>query len=557
MVSVSIFVSWWLQQLFSQKQFLDSQSGEMSFLNVFTQEIQGVDSPNFYSASSWILLHTSYASWNAPWFYLHQKEKTNFFCDSWSLTPTTSHILLSQILPFESFGSDISLWKSQDENLVQIFPYENRVVYNGTNLTGNYITPTDSILTGSVLYLSDALGQGIYRFNLLTPTVPWTRIIWETSYGDSWEETGNPLLTHLNFPTGLAWGEKSVFIADTENNRILRYDEPTGKIEKFLGEEDGLDEPTGLYYDTTRKSLFIVNSGKWEVLEYTSFSGSNTSNLSITFAPGNLTGVTEMKVNFLTTNSWITLTPSFSGMTMTEDYYTGGTDIFDYYISDFSQVETTSGDSAITWCTPSTQKFLESWVPKKLEVTCSTSDTGSTTKYFWTNALDFTSGNQYEINLQNITGDFSKNKSYAVKLMLFNSWSEVWENYYPYFTKGDNQILTQDDNRLRKVKTGLSYPTGIYKSWWNYFVYDFIERQKIEFDIGGNTISTTSTQSFDFTQATSYFANQTFPLPISDFKFQRTWNFLQVLLKYYKNYACYSEGKKAEKTFLWKKYIEN
>ncbi len=558
MVSVSVFVSWGLQHLFSQKKMLDGQGSEMVFLKNITEYTNSIDLSYIFSFSGGVLFHTQQSFWNAPWILVSQKEMPFFYCQSGSLYPNTSHAIISQIFPYEWEGSDMSSLKSFDANGIQIYPYENKILYGGVILTGSYLAPTTAALTGSTLYISDTLWNSIYKFDTNFLWNPWVKIIWESSFWGTVAASWNPLSSFLNNPTWLTWWENSLFIADTKNNRILKWDEYSNKIEEFLTSQDGLKEPTGLLYDDVRKSLFIVNSWKGEILEYTSFSGSSIPNLDISFSPWTLTWVTQIRVEFLTTWGNISATPAFSGITLTEDYQTGSTDIFDYYISNFSQTETSSLNISLPWCTPSTRKYLEWMIPKKEVITCSSASTGSIQKLYWNNTLSFNYGTTYWINLQNIIGNFSENKSYAAKLSLLNATGDiVWQNYYPFFTKGDNKILTASDNRLRVLKSGLQYPTGIYKSWGNIFIYDFFERKKKEFDIAWIEIGSINLAPFDFQNKSPHFSDTILSLPTSSIQSNIWGNMFDLQIQYFKNFSCFDDSKSILKTLLLKKYIWN
>ncbi len=554
MVSVSVFVSWGLTNIFTQKKILEAQWGELSFLKNITEQVQAIDSRNIFLFNSWTLFHTTENLGNSHWILLHQITKNSFLCS----TGTTEHMTLSQIYPFEWEWSDFQNGISLDAAGVQISPYKNEVLYNSKLFTGSFLAPIWAVLTGTTLYVSDAGTHSIYRFDTTSPLTPWEKVIGETSFWENIEGSWSPLRSFLNFPTGLAQWENSLFIADTNNDRILRYDESTDQIEEFLNTADGLKEPTGLLYDNVRKSLFIVNSGKGEILEYTSFSGTNTPNLNLSFSPWTLNWVNQLRVQFFTTGSWIVATPSFSGVTTTDDFQTGATDTFDYYISDFSQTETSIINATMTGCTATTKKYLEGSVPKKEIISCAWVNTGSLLKLYGNNSISFSWWVDYGVSLQNIDGDFSDNKSYAVKLTLFSSWwIEKRQNYYPFFTKGDNQVITRNDNRLRKVAQWFKYPTGIYTSWGNLYVYDFFARKRIGIDINGTEVSNQDTSPFDFQSMTGWEMDETLPLPISSFQRDFSSNMLNIAIKYIKNFSCAEQSNPLIKTLFLKKFIEN
>lgn len=95
----------------------------------------------------------------------------------------------------------------------------------------------------------------------------WTVLIWKYFYWKEKETEKNNLKEIiLNNPTSLAEDENgNLFIVDSSNNRILLYEKKSGKIYNFLSEET-LDLPTEIKFDW--KNLKIANTWKKEILEY-------------------------------------------------------------------------------------------------------------------------------------------------------------------------------------------------------------------------------------------------------------------------------------------------
>lgn len=95
----------------------------------------------------------------------------------------------------------------------------------------------------------------------------WTVLIWKYFYWKEKEAEKNNLKEIiLNNPTSLAEDENgNLFIVDSSNNRILLYEKESEKIYNFLSEET-LDLPTEIKFDW--KNLKIVNTWKKEILEY-------------------------------------------------------------------------------------------------------------------------------------------------------------------------------------------------------------------------------------------------------------------------------------------------
>lgn len=95
----------------------------------------------------------------------------------------------------------------------------------------------------------------------------WTILIWKYFYWKEKEAEKNNLKEIiLNNPSSLAEDENgNLFIVDSSNNRILLYEKKSGKIYNFLSEET-LDLPTEIKFDW--KNLKIANTWKKEILEY-------------------------------------------------------------------------------------------------------------------------------------------------------------------------------------------------------------------------------------------------------------------------------------------------
>lgn len=97
--------------------------------------------------------------------------------------------------------------------------------------------------------------------------IDWTVLIWKYFYWKEKEAEKNNLKEIiLNNPTSLAEDENgNLFIVDSSNNRILLYEKKSEKIYNFLSEET-LDLPTEIKFDW--KNLKIANTWKKEILEY-------------------------------------------------------------------------------------------------------------------------------------------------------------------------------------------------------------------------------------------------------------------------------------------------
>jgi prepilin-type N-terminal cleavage/methylation domain-containing protein len=145
-------------------------------------------------------------------------------------------------------------------------------ICSDANINANLKSPMDVETDGIFLFISDSGNNRIIKYDLANG------------------EVNKILATGLSFPTGLAYYKKTVnntdyqflFVADTFNNRILRIDL---KMETFIpvvvGEGDDstcdggtakyckLDLPTALYADTDNgnNALYIADSGNDRILK--------------------------------------------------------------------------------------------------------------------------------------------------------------------------------------------------------------------------------------------------------------------------------------------------
>lgn len=502
MMGIGVFVGGWISNLTLQEKVLDNNE---DFWN-FSRELQNVfsrldTSISPISTSSWYIFrqYKEFDKWG--FVYIWKDNIDLWYCESDAEQTTTNHVFIKNFIPFEE----------QDENI---------------------FTDPLAILTATAWWYISYQKEHVIKDSI------GNLVVWKWVFWDKFTEWGNWTDIYLNNPTGLASSWNILFISDTLNNRILAYDTSSKKIYKLLDEKDGLNEPTGLYFDSTEKSLYIANSWAWEILKYSSRSESTNPTLNLSFS-WVTASITNFKVEFFTNSwnpslSWPTSTWNFSfssNLTDDTDYLTGSTNNLRYYFANYTN-SSSDWPRNLWTCTPWVSYYLNwTWDPEKQEITCDTSSTWTIITSNWNVTQSLTSTTIYSIDISNITPNFTWIGTYYTKLSLYN-WSTLQhEQYFPYFVQGDDNLLTSWDNTLEIVTSWLDYPTGI---WWptNYNQFPDGRSWNLSFD-----------SKNDYKLKT----------PILSLNLDFSADLLNLDLKYYKQFNCYNADDKIERNFMLKK----
>lgn len=554
MVSISIFVTEGVKNITFQKKILDSWVKELSFFKKLQDFVNDAKKNNLLKTfSSWALLKMEKSLFSWGFFYLWEASFSWKVCWADSPHQETNNLILVSFLPFEGQWGDLFwTWKNFSFSWIEIDYFNASIAYSGTSLTGNIIWPTNALFTWSTLYIADTKGNQILEFDTNNITQPWIKIVWTWEAGNtiiSWQNWED---VYLNQPTWMALIWENLFISDSLNDRILQYNILTKKVYSYFSSQDGLVEPTGLYYDNTEKRLYIVNSGKWEILKI------DAQNVTVPIAPKFLFSINpSITINkiflsfFSASWAWVNLASptntwgiSFSWITQEEDFERINWNMIEYYFSNYTNPETSQ-----TWCT-SGNYILASGNPIK----CTDTWIG----IIGTLQNKILSWNNYSINVSNLIWNFSTTGSYYTKISFFSWVTEIYTLYKPYFTNGDDNIMTIWDNTSSVFASSFSYPTGIYKVGSNIITNDFFSRTKYVLDENSwNIDSTWSLSSFNFSFFKDYPYKYFLKNPIKTFSFTYIGNLVSVYLEYYKNFSCYDDEKNLIKSFLFKKYIWN
>ena len=559
MASVMFFITYGMKNIATQRDILEKGKDQDIMLEQILRETNSASNKNLVKTfGSWAMMKIESDFYHGGFLYVWEKSLKGEYCQSGASITTTNHIVFFPFLPYEGEGGDIFAWFSSQVGNVKTSYFSGSILFSWTKLLWDYSAPTGFDTFGQDLYVADTWGHQVLKFNTNTPLTAWIKVIGTGIAGNAFSEWSQADKISLNSPTGIAIWEGKVFVSDTLNNRVLYYDIPTKKIFTLLDESSWLKEPSGLLYDSGSKSLFIVNSGKWEVLKIQSQSVWANPNLTLNIQPWvNIMGVDNFSIDFFSTSGNVSGTPSFTGFNSGSDYFTGTTDRIDYYFSNFSTLEWSSGITFIPGCSNHTDYYLEGGDMKKDAYNCASSSTGTIDKYSGTLNTNLLAGNSYQIRFTNITGNFSKNLTYYVKLSLYDAATKVRESYFPYFINGDGYVTTKDNNVFTTFISGLSYPTGIYKSAGNMVIHDFVERKAKLYDINSWAfISENSLSGFDFSKIDA-FAKNIWKTPLKKLDINLNGSLLNLNIEYYKSFSC--EGEKSEniaRKILFKKALK-
>jgi hypothetical protein len=196
-----------------------------------------------------------------------------------------------------------------------------------------------------------------------------------------------------------------------------------------------------------------------------------------------------------------------------------------------------------TWTTNSLKYYFVTKNPESIQSTCLwteikfVSDKPSIycTKAWSWQTTNYPTSTISEIQINNLNW-FSNTWSYYVNLKLLNWTTKKYSEYFPYFTQGDNDLFTLEDNTLTVEQSVLNYPTGIWWTWVldhnSFWDWPYSDISYNETDI----LLWTPIKSLDITNISN--------------------DLISLFLKYYKSYDCYNLNNKAERSFLLKKSLK-
>lgn len=498
MVSVSMFVSTWIQNILTQEKVLNDNPEFIDGMFELQNTLKRMDTSftwSFSSTGAVFKVEKEFNKWGFAFVWEYTGSWT--YCRADSEDPNTKHLWIKNFIPFYEEG---------EVNFID--------------------TLTGSVTDGTDTYISSVLDHTIRK----NGTIIIGREVSGSDFtqGDLWTDL------YLNSPTGLAHDGINLYISDTLNHRILYTTGST--VHTLLDSDDWLVEPTGLYFNAWQNALYISNSGKWEILKYSSKSIINNDTLNITLTPHrNILDIDRMNIE-IPENINI---PSFvfsTNIINWDDYLTGALTNLDYYFADFTpSFWSPEIIGECLWSSDITTYYFSGTTPKKKIIDCINTWSWKISDEWTSLYTNFSSGAIYDIDISNISDNLSP-WTHHVKIWLYNWNTLEHEEYFPYFVNGDNDLSTPNDNTLTQYASGLKYPTGI----WN-----DSGLQYPEFDIATFPIS-----DFVYTPESDILMNS----PIESIEFDKisTPDLLSTTLKYYRVYNCYNLDDRNEKTFIQK-----
>lgn len=469
MASVWVFVSSGLKNIFLQKNSI-SNSIE---INYFSDKIyENFDNiKNSWSIafnSSWILFERkkSFGNW---WFsYIWVSDIDNLYCDDDSDSPTTKHIFIKNFIPF--------------------------------------IENSDEISSFSGIYESDFLDFSWNKYKTLQKEHKLVDengqiIIWKSGFWVNDNDIEISTWTYLNSPTGIASDWEYIYISDSLNDRVVYLS--GNLVYTLLDKKDWLNLPTWLHYESN--SLYISNSGNWEILKFSSEDYWN-QNQTFSFSGVNETWVHEIFFEFLNNGSGANVDISqlqLSDIEMID---------FDWTDDNYKMIDNENNIASYRFYQP-----IYSWASLPVNI-------------IWKAPVnrDFNPAATYSFNINQITNLDNLEWNYSINL-------RIWDSYksFNYFTNADDYIYTKNDNSLVIYNSWLTFPNHI---WW------IANNEFNEFD---------SSASLDIWYGTWDILLST---PIESIEISEDSGLLNLIIKYYQNYNCYNldENKKNIRTMILK-----
>ena len=412
---------------------------------------------NIWTAT-WILLRQNkyFDKWGFSYIWVKEFNKT--YCQTWEITKT-NHLYVSNFIPLNWVSTWTTNYKSDTKN--------NQIL---KKISWN-----------------------------------WERVVWRDIYWDKFSDWDFWTWVFLNSPTWIVEIWAKVVFSDTLNDRVLYLS--GSQVYTLLDEKDWLEEPTWLAYNNSTNSLYISNSGKWEVLRLSSESYWNNPQLKIDNI--NKTNINKLEIEILDTSETLTDPLNYSNYSFgnSNDFVELENNKMKYYFLNNYSNNTTR--SECSW--KNTWDIILNYPTNSIKCTNST--------WSWTIA-NFRNVNIYNFTVDNIKPLLSENKSYYVKI--------DWE-YFPYFTQWDDDIFTKDDNTLEVIHSWLTYPTKVNNDW---------------------TYTNFNSSTFDYNSLTPDFV---FSNPVVNLDKNYSTNLLNLKIDYYKYLNCFNVDDKIKRSFLIKK----
>lgn len=520
-----------MQNILKQQKIMDKNSLLSQTVGDFYNGFENITQSwwHIYSYNSWAIfkIDQNISKW---WFaYLWVSSHSGKYCTSDSEFPILSYLTWKSFIPYEEIWEDI---------FVNFWDIETQVI------------------TSWSTYTVDTLNHQVLENGV--------RIIWWDVFGHEINHWDSGLETRLNNPTWITLAEWGFFLSDTLNHRVLFYQ--NGNIYLILDQSDWLDQPTGLAYDNSTNTLYIANSGKWEILQLSAEILSNSPDLNIDFSPLNdINSISRIQFEF-PDYSWvldpINMTDIISNNINHWTWYIDvNNNVVDFYFSDYRNISQPITNGFIPDCTESDIYSLNGTTPERHIYTCSSTNTWTYQIHSWNIYENMLSNNQYQIWISNITSDFSTTWTKLVNMTLYNNSTVRYQDTYSYFTQWDWIINNLENSQLSTLISGLWYPTWLNITWSNRLeINDFINRQQYSYDLADiNSYNTNNLTDFSDTNINNIPFDDSVDIilenPVSSININyNAWdNFLTNTISYYQYLNCYNPEENAEKTLILQK----
>lgn len=530
MVSVWLILSSWIQNILKQEKIISSNENfSAGFQNMY-KNFDWVENNYIFSSQSWALFQSKNYFQKIGFAYFWIIEQNNSYCPGDSQTPKTKHLSWNFFLPYEEIWEDF---------LNDFWDIQSAQVWN---------------------FSIDTLNHQILENG--------TKIIWGNNFWYEFSQAADALEISLNNPTWAVEAEWGLFFSDTGNHRVLFYKD--SKVYLILDRFDGLDQPTGLAYENG--SLYISNSGKWEILKYSSIRLSWNPPLEINFSPDRDYGsINRFELSFtgaafIPDNSLLKDDFSFDEnyFFQNEDFLRSQNNILEYYFSNFNSTQVDINNGPIAWCSDDTQYNVVNSVVEKIETQCTSTGTWSRYTHTWNNSYSLLQTNEYEIHLENISPEITQDGNYLTQVDFYDDNNRRYSKIFPYFTQWTGKISDYRHNSLEVFIENLQYPTGLEISGNILTINDSLERKQYEYEVDSWVLSNTNNMT-DF--SAEWLQNIIFnPLndeiiqnPISEISldYDSINNYLWMNIKYFHYLNCYNPDEFIEKEIIFWKNLEN
>lgn len=529
MVSVWIILSSWVQNILKQEKIISHSQSFWNSIESLYQNFENIEPDYIHSSQSGTLFRAKDFYQKIGLAYLWVTQQTDSYCPADSEIASTNHLSWNFFFPYEEIWED-------------------------------YLSDFSAIQSAQAWdYRVDTLQHQVFEND--------TKIMGKNNFWYEFTQGWNPLETGLNNPTGIVEAEGGFFLSDTGNHRVLFYKDDA--VYLIADRHDGLDQPSWLAY--TGSTLYIANSGKWEILTYSAKQYNSNPNLEIDFSPDKYYGaINRFEVSFTGANFTPdnTLTKNDFNFDEThfiknEDYFLVENDTLKYYFSDFSSTSADIVNWPISDCTDNTTYRVTSGkTVEKIETSCISTSTGSRNIATWNNSYILTENNQYNIDISNISPQITQEWTYLAQVDFFNDNSLVYSKVFHYFTQSSWIISDYEYNTLEVFIDGLEMPTGLEISGNTLIVNDSINRETYHYDINTKSqISSSNMTGYIQSGLDNIIFNPLSdtiienPIESVNFNYDSSNNYFWAHIQYYHYLNCYNPDEYISKELIFGKNL--